>query len=140
MKAILCTVLLGLILSLNPLLYAQSTQNEADESDYYYVSVPIEKIYAHREGYIVYYRVRTFQYACAYIPIEWFSNPTGKADMVITGSGSVWPNMAVYYKAGVFDHVRLTVRRDRSHETWMAASMYMDTGDSFNVNEIQLEF
>jgi hypothetical protein len=137
MKQIVCTVLLGLILSVAPSLYAQELD---DESEYYYVSVPIEKIYMHREGYIVLYRVGTHRFASAYIPIEWFADPTGKADLITTGSGSLWPNMTVYYRSGVFSHVRLTVRRDIGHETWMIASQYMDVGDRFKVNEINLEF
>jgi len=137
MKQILCTVLLGLIFSVAPSLYAQELDNE---SDFYYVNVPIEKIYMHKDGYIVFYRVGSHGFASAYIPIEWFADPTGKADLVSTGSGSLWPNMTVYYKSGAFSHVRLTVRRDLGHETWMTVSQYMDVGDSFKVDEINLQF
>ena len=140
MKKALCAVLLGLIIiGAAPCIFAQDI--EENESEFYYVSVPIEKIYTHRNGYVVAYRKFSNQMAQIYIPMEWFSDPTGKADMVITGSGPLWPQMTLYYKSGEFSHVRLIVRRDRHHATWGVVPLYVDIDDYFQgVEELRLEY
>ena len=138
MKKAFCAVLLGLIICAVPSLYAQDRDQE---SEYYYVSVPIEKIFAHKDGYMVSYRKFSNQLATMYIPMEWFTESTGKGDLIVTGSGSWWPNMVLYYKAGEFSHVRLTVRRDKRHETWGTVPLYMDLSDKFQgVDALYLEY
>ena len=132
----LCAVLLGLTFCVVPSLYAQS-----EESEFYYVTVPIERIYAHRDGYMVTYRKDSRNIASTYIPIEWFSDLTGKADLVAIGSGSTWPRMTIYYKSGDFSHVRLIVRRDRRHGSWGVIPFNVDISDRFQgVEEIHLEY
>ena len=136
-RTLFCAVLLGLVFSIVPSLFAESFP---DESDYYYVSVPIEKIYLHRDGYVVAYRAGK-QYAQVYIPMEWFSDTAGKADVVLTGSGSTWPYMVLYYKAGEFSHLRLIVRRDRKHQTWGTVPLYVNINENFQkVDKISLEY
>ena len=137
MKKALLAVLLGLLIYAAPSLFAQNTYTE---SEYYYVSVPIEKIYHYRSGYIVLYQ-HGIHLARTYIPMEWFTNPTGKADMIALGSGSSWPTLAIYYKNGEFSHIRLYVRRDRSHETWGIVPLNVDIEHYFaNIEEIRLTF
>ena len=138
MKKALFAVLLGLILSTGSFLFAQSSTKE---SDFYYVSTPIEKIYTHRNGYVISYRKGVNQMARVYIPMDWFTDPTGKADLVSLGTGSAWPHLAIYYNAGEFSHIRLYVRRDRSHETWGVVPFNVDLDEYFEgVEEIALEF
>ncbi|MDR2068943.1 MAG: hypothetical protein LBP71_03640, partial [Spirochaetaceae bacterium] len=50
-------------------------QNSADnkKSEYYYVTVPVEKVYPYRKGYVVLYRKGVNQLARAYLPLEWFT-------------------------------------------------------------------
>ena len=138
MKQALCAMLLGLILSITPLLHAQERNVE---SEYYYVNVPIERIYAHKDGYVVSYLKGLNKIAQIYIPIEWFTDPSGKGDLVAMGSGSLWPNMTIYYKSGEFSHVRLIVRRDRRHPTWGVVPLYVDSTGYFDgVEGLYLEY
>ena len=138
MKLALFAVLLVLVFSIAPPVEAQS---RANESNYYYLSAPIEKIFVHREGYVITYLTSSRQVATLYVPHEWFSDALGKADMVLTGTGSTWPRMTVYYQYGEFSHIRLTVRRDTSHPTWGVVPLYVDLSENFReVQEIHLEF
>jgi len=140
MKIALCAVLLGLILGIAPPLYAQS-QYGHQESEYYYVSTPIEKIYVHRDGYVVFYRKGVNQMANVLIPAEWFTDPSGKADLIFLGPGTRWPSMSIYYQSGEFSHVRLYVRRERSHETWGVVPLTANLSEEFsNVEGLYLEY
>ena len=116
MKKAIFVVLLGLLIFSVPALYAQDLATNK-ESEYYYISIPIEKIYVHRDGYVVLYQ-KGFSLVRTFIPMEWFENPTGRADLVQLGTGSSWPHFSVYYKNGAFSHVRLYVRKSFGHETW----------------------
>ena len=138
MKKALYAVLLGLIISIAPSLYAQSN---AQESEYYYVSTLIEKVYTHRNGYVVNYRKGVNNMAQVYIPVEWFDDNPGKADLILEGTGPSWPRMVIFYKAGVFSHVRLFVRRDRGHPTWGVVPFYVNIDQQFkDTQEIRLEY
>ena len=140
MKQVLCLVLLGLILSIVPPLYAQ---NRSQESSYNYTSVPIERIYVHREGYVISYRIgrNLNDMTNVFIPHEWFTNPAGKAEIVLVGTGNIWPRMTLYYRDGVFSHVRIVARRDTRHSTWGVAPVYLELSDRFRgVEEIHLEY
>jgi hypothetical protein len=140
MKKFSLLVLLVLVFSLGFPLFAQQ-KRQFKESDYYYVSVPIEKIYSYRNGYIVVYRKGVNQMARTYLPLEWFADAAGKAEQIVLGSGRAWPYLTIYYKAGEFSHIRVYVRRERSHETWGVVPMNLNIDDYFEgVEEIKLEF
>jgi len=122
-------------------LFAQQSTPKYKESDYYYFNVPIEKIYAYRLGYIVVYRKSANQLARTYIPADWFVDTGGKGEIVGLGSGTEWPSMSVFYKSGKFSHVRLMLRRDRSHETWGVVPLNINIDDYFkDIEEVDLEF
>jgi hypothetical protein len=141
MKKALLVVLLGLSIGFCGMLYAQSNKSQRKDSEYYYVSVPIEKIYAYRKGYVVAYRKGVNGMARTYIPMEWFSGLDGKADLIVQGSGKAWPTLTVYYKAGQFSHIRLYVRQNRSHESWGVVPLNINIDEYFEgVEEIKLEF
>jgi hypothetical protein len=129
------------VFALGNVLFAQENSGRKKESDYYYYSVPIEKIYAYRTGYIVVYRKGANQMARTYIPLEWFTDPTGKADQIVLGAGKDWPHLSVYFKSGEFSHIRLYVRRERGHETWGVVPLNVNIDEYFEgVEEIHLEF
>lgn len=135
MRKVFLAVIVAFIINAAPAIYAQTTQ----DSEYYYVSVPIEKIYVYKGGYIVLYQ-RGFRLTRTYIPMEWFTNPTGKADLITMGSGSNWPYLTIYYKEGEFSHIRLYVRRSRGHETWGVVPFNVDLDSYFrNIEEIHLD-
>jgi len=121
-------------------LFAQ-TSTENRESDYYYFNYTIEKIFAHRLGYIVLYRKASNKLVRTYMPHEWFNQIGGKGDVVYLGSGPEWPSMIVYYKNGKFSHVRLRIRKERSHESWGVVPFNVNADDLFeNIEELKIEF
>jgi hypothetical protein len=115
--------------------------SEGNESEYYYVNVPLERIYPSRKGYVVAYRKGVNQIARAYLPEEWFTDSAGKGEIITLGPGNSWPYLTVYYKDGEFSHVRLYVRRERSHETWGSVPSNVNIDEHFeNVDDLKLEF
>jgi hypothetical protein len=120
-------------------LFAQ-TSSERTESEFYYYNFTIEKIYSHRLGYIVLYRIASNKLVRTYIPMDWFNTIGGKGEIVYLGSGPEWPSMIVYYKNGEFSHVRLRLRRDRSHQTWGIVPFNVNADELFeNIEELDLE-
>ncbi len=151
MKASRILIVLIVLFALALPAFAQSNQNNdtknaagispENESDMFYINVPIEKIYPYQKGYIILYRKGVNQMGRVYIPIEWFSGPDGKADLIRMGSGKAWPYLTVFYKSGEFSHLRLYVRREVSHETWGNIPLGVNLDDRFvGVDTITLEF
>jgi len=131
------TILFIALLFVSFCLFAQ----EFKESEYYYFSYPIEKIYKHRLGYMVVYRRSSNQTARTFIPIDWFNTIGGKGEIVGMSSGREWPTMVVYHKNGEFSHVRLRLRPDVSHETWGVFPLNINMDEYFQgVEEVKLEF
>ena len=120
-------------------LFAQESKYK--ESEFYYFNVPIEKIYAHRLGYVVLYRKGATDIARTFIPNEWFIDSKGKGDFIGIRGGKEWPSMSVYYKNGEFSHLRLRVRVNRAHSTWGFVPLNVNIDEYFqDIEEIQLEF
>ncbi|MCL2008480.1 MAG: hypothetical protein FWG77_10380 [Treponema sp.] len=111
------------------------------ESDYFYHSVTIERIYIHRLGYMVIYRKGSSnQFATAYMPHSWFTEASGPGEILYLGAGREWPSMTVYYRDGSFSHVRLRVRRNKLHETWGVIPLNIDFDQHFlDVDSLVLE-
>lgn len=111
----------------------------AEESDYYYVSVPIIKVYANTNGYLVVYRVGSIYTAQAYLPMDWFfSGGKGEVDY---GPGKMYPYMTVFYKAGKFSHVRLHLNSDTNDARWGIISDSDDLKKKFQeTQEVKLQF
>jgi hypothetical protein len=138
MKKLCFVVALCAVFQIMPLFAQNLTGNE---SEYFYVNVPIEKVYPYRKGYVVQYRKGVNQMARAYLPIEWFEQAASKGDLVYLGPGKNWPYLTVYYKDGIFDHVRLYLRRDRAHQSWGNIALGINIDDRFeNVDDLKLEF
>jgi hypothetical protein len=138
MKKLVFSVIV--LAALSAPLFAQKF-SEGKESEYFYVNVPLEKVYPYRKGYVVQYRKGVGQMARAYLPVEWFSKAAARGELHYLGSGTSWPYLAVYYKNGEFDHVRLYVRRNQGHETWGSIPLTVNIDDRFeNVDDLKLEF
>ena len=121
-------------------LFAQQTSSERTESEYYYYNFTIEKIFSHRLGYIVLYRKASNKLVRTYIPMEWFNTIGGKGEIVYLGSGPEWPSMIVYYKSGEFSHVRLRLRKERSHQTWGIVPFNVNADELFeDIEKLELE-
>ena len=141
MKKILLLVALAMLIPAGSL-FAQQNSHVFRETDIYYFNVPIERIYTHRLGYIVVYRVGgTFRLNRTFIPMEWFHDVAGRAQMIGLGAGREWPSMSVFYKGGEFSHVRLRVRRHRAHESWSVVPLTVNIDEYFQgIEEVRLEF
>jgi hypothetical protein len=122
-------------------IFAQNAQDS--EGGFYYVKVPIVKIYPYSKGYVVTYNVGTYgtELDTAYIPASWFSIKEGKGAVVYLKADSVVPNITVYYRNGEFDHVKLYVRENRGDSSWGYMPLQTNIDDRFeNVTEISLRF
>jgi hypothetical protein len=129
------------VFSQGDFLSAQVSTSRFKESSYYYFSYTIEKIYTHRLGFIVLYRKASNKLVYTYMPQEWFNTIGGKGEIIYLGSGPEWPSMAVYYKDGEFSHVRLRLRRVRTHETWGVVPFNVNVDERFkDLEEVKLEF
>ncbi|MDR0561339.1 MAG: hypothetical protein LBG73_01450 [Spirochaetaceae bacterium] len=139
----LCMAVLGAIPSI-------AQEENSNASPYYYVNVPIERIYPYKKGYVVDYRTGSTGTMAArtYLPLEWFQdrarNETGappKGEVIYLGPGSSYPYLTVYYKDGEFSHVRLYLRRERSHISWGSIRMGEDLDSHFeDVSDLKLVF
>ena len=137
-KLLLLVILLTFILG--PFLFAQSS-SMYKESNFYYFSFPIEKIYVHRLGFMVLYRRNSSRLGRTFIPHEWFESVNGKGEMIYLGSGKEWPSLVVYYNEGEFSHVRLRVRRNKLHETWGVIPLTANVDQYFqDIEEVVLDF
>jgi len=138
MKKLVLPIILALFTS-GSFLFAQQSPSTFRQSEVYYVNVPIEKIFLHRLGYVVVYRVGAFDTARAYIPVEWFSAMAGKGELIRSGPSPDWPSMTVFYRNGEFSHVRLHVRRSTAHESWGLMPPNADMGQNFDVDSISIK-
>ncbi|MDR1866803.1 MAG: hypothetical protein LBQ77_00885 [Treponema sp.] len=148
MKKLGFSIILFAILAGIPL-YAQEIQGT--QSTFYYVDMPIERIYSHMRGFAILYRGQDWELEWAYLPIEWLS-PSGEAeerqapkiDLVNLAPGNVWPHLTIFYKEGVFDHVRLYVRPERGHSSWGFIERDIDLDDVFqevlDADDLRLTF
>ena len=140
MKKIILTVVIIVAFAAMQPLYSQ-TISKANESEHYYVNVPLEKIFIARDGYVVMYRKGVNSLAKAYIPYEWFTNVASKGELIMLPPGANWPSLTVYYKDGEFSHIRLYVHRVRGHSTWGVVPPYAKIDDNFkDVETLELEF
>jgi hypothetical protein len=126
-------------LALTPL-FADKISKE-NESEYFYVNVPIVRVFPYRKGYVVEYKKSPAGRGRVYLPMEWFSGAAAKGEYISMPTGTAWPYLAIYYKSGEFSHVRLYVRRDLRHETWGNIPLNVNLDEHFeNVTDIKLEF
>lgn len=115
-------------------------------SEYYVVQVPVEKIWIHNKGYVVQYRKSALVDKKAYLPLSWFvlseDNPGPfKGEIIPIGPGKTWPHLAIYYKDGVFSHVRLYIRREPGHISWGRIEPYSSFDEQFqNADDFKLDF
>jgi len=129
------------VFSQGDFLFAQTFSERTRESDYYYFNYTIEKIFSHRLGYIVLYRKASNKLVRTYMPLEWFNNIGGKGEIVYLGSGSEWPSIIVYHKNGEFSHVRLRIRKERTHGSWGVVPFNVNIDELFeDIEELKMEF
>ena len=136
-KLILTIIFLCGFAAISPLFAEISEKNR---SEFYYVNIPVEKIFLYRSGYVVQYRQGINKIGTVYIPHEWFTYAAGKAEQVLLPGGREWPTMSVYYKEGEFSHLRLYIHKWKGHSTWGVVPMNVNIDDRFDVDTLELEF
>ncbi len=109
-------------------------------SDYYYVNVPIDRIYPSSYGYVVQYRIQGHDLKKAYIPARWFTESAGKGSLIRVRGGATWPYMTVFYKDGTFDHLRLVVRSENWHTSWGVAPQRENSPELYDIEAPALDF
>ena len=140
MKKLVFAAIFVVFLAIGLPVFAQNQTGNKD-SEYYYVNITLEKIFPHRRGYIVQYRKGDFQYGRTFLPAEWFTEPNSKGEVITLPPGPSWPSMSVYYRDGVFSHVRLYVHRWASHESWGSIPQNTKLDDQFDdLETIRIEF
>jgi hypothetical protein len=116
-------------------------QNNAGENpNMYYINVRVERVYPSSEGYIVQYQKANSQIATLGIPLEWFIDAGGRAELLLLPAGTNWPTMSIFYVNGEFSHVRLYVHRVKSHKTWGIIPQGADLSRYFTENQDTLDF
>jgi len=120
-------LIFGCIMALRaPSVAAQQYQGQSVEdrwdpaniSRLYYISIPIEKVYPYRLGYVVVFRQGLADLTQVYIPYNWRNAENRKLELIQLGTGNIWPYMTVFYREGEFYKVRLHLARSYRHETW----------------------
>ncbi|MDR1256323.1 MAG: hypothetical protein LBJ86_01070 [Spirochaetaceae bacterium] len=124
---------------------AQADAGPVTNSEFYVVQVSILKIYSYSKGYVVEYRKNLMGTEKLYLPLEWFTRTAGmqaplKGEMVRLRDGSALPYLAIYYKGGKTDHVRLYVH-GYDHRSWGNIPSGLNIDDNFNgVEEITIVY
>ena len=121
-------------------LFAQDDSGEA--KGFYYVNVPIARIYPYAKGYVISYNTGILGRGLdtVYIPESWFK-PGERKGEVVNITGVKIPSFTVVYKDGAFDHVKLYVRKDRSDPSWGYMPLQTNLDDKFeNVTDIPFKF
>jgi len=144
-KIILSSFIAGLlifggIMALSaPSVTAQQNQGQSVEdrwdpaniSRLYYISIPIEKVYHYRLGYVVVFRQGLADLTQVFVPYNWRNAENRKLELIQLGSGNIWPYMTVFYREGEFYKVRLHLARSLGHETWGILPSNTDLDSSF---------
>jgi hypothetical protein len=140
MKKLVFAAIFMVFLAVGLPVFAQDQKDERD-SEYYYVNITLEKIFPYRKGYVVQYRKGLFQYGRAYLPAEWFTDTGAKGEVIPLPPGRSWPTLTVYYKDGVFSHVRLYVHRLASHQSWGNIPQNINLDDKFDyLDSVKIEY
>jgi hypothetical protein len=128
------TIVLVFLALISPVFGQNNSGN--DSNNIYYVNVPVERVYPSSEGYIVQYRTGSGSIvATVGIPLSWFRDASGCAELLRLPSGGDWPTMSVFYVDGKFSHVRLYVHPVKSHVTWGSIPQGADLSGFFTDQE-----
>ncbi|MCL2557260.1 MAG: hypothetical protein FWE09_02150 [Treponema sp.] len=138
MKKIAILSFVVVSLTVPPSLLAQSQEINADLGA---ISVQVERIWAHRLGYVVQYRLPRNRTAMVYLPAGWFVTGDSRAEMIALPPGGSVPSMSVFFNDGEFTHLRLYVHRMHAHGTWGFIPSTANVDDGFaGVETLVLEF
>ena len=107
----------------------------ADESEYYPITVKVEKIYVARDGYRIIYRKSGVDLGEVHIPMDWLK-AGGKCEFV---NARPWEGyyLVAFYKNGEFSHCRVTAPEYFTTSLWSPAPNGYPA-EKFNVESLDL--
>ncbi len=115
---------------------------EAELSSLYPKTALISKIYPHKDGYKVVYVKSDMTLGVFYVPIEWFQEAGGKAE-IMYGNDKSLPYFTAFYKheEGTFDHIRLHVYENYNNITWGSFDKSAEVADRFEgIETLNIEY
>jgi len=110
-----------------------------EESDVYYVNMPILKIYPHTKGYYIIYRRNGLTSGEFFIPKAWLDNRDQRAVMNLY-SANITPYITLVTKKGEFDHIRINAPKNTLDPTWGALFSGAQYDEKFNVEKLELKY
>lgn len=118
---------------------AFAQNQEEDDVDVQVLTVYIQTVYPHAQGYKVIYNRSDLYPGEAYLPGRWFTSAAGTAEIQYTSHPSA-PYMSVVYQNGEFSHVRLYVQEDRAHRSWSSLPSGQDLSEEFSSETLQINY
>lgn len=128
-----------LLLLVTSIPLAAQTVPQSDMSDYYVTSLVISQIAIGDYGYKVTYLNGRGKLHTAFIPHSWFQKAAGMGELIETWDSAA-PFMQVYYKNGVFDHVRLFVIPTYNNVTWTVLTDDEDVESNFQAQDLVIDY
>lgn len=118
---------------------AQDQQQGPGEVDVQVVTVYVQQVYPHPQGYKVIYTRSDLYPAEVYLPGRWFQAAGGKGQIIETSHPSA-PYMEIYYENDEFSLVRLFVQESRAHPTWGALPGNQDLTEEFSTETLDIDY
>ena len=124
------------------LVFAVSAFVAAQESEYYFTTLYIEKVYPSTLGYrIDYRRLNSLSLATAYLPIEWFEGgPDAMAKIVYTSNDEAVPFLNIFWLNAEISHMVLYVDRNMNALTWGSLRNAQGLEERFALEEPEFQF
>jgi hypothetical protein len=128
-------ILVALVLLI---LTAATVGAQEQDPKIYVKTVGIMKILNHSLGYKILYLKSSMEVGEFYVPHSWFK-AGGKAELVL-GSGPAYPYFSIFYKDGVFDHIKIYAADNIQHLSWGRLKPQVGDSAKFDVETLDLEF
>lgn len=113
----------------------------AQESQLFVKSVPIQKVYPHKDGYRVVYIKNNLNLGVAYFPMDWFyGEGAARKGEVLYGNDPAYPYVSIFWEDGEFHHVRLYLIPNKAHPSWGVIDYPQEIEERFNVEEFSMDF
>lgn len=117
--------------------------SSATTSPYYTKSVVITKVFPHKLGYKVFYMANDLVNREAYLPNSMFGEQKSgdtERSRIFSGYDKAYPYMTIFWRDGVFSHVKLYIKSDYGDTTWGAFANPSDHDDRFRNAELKFDF
>ena len=111
-----------------------------NESDLFYINVPIIRVYDHIDAYIVHYQKGNMDVGQAFVPKEWFKTSEVNKSRVRPLAKGVQPYMTVIYSEGTFQKVFINMPENRRHSAWKILSHNIDVASRMNTETLEIEY